>query len=284
LIRKCELCGEDIPNRELSTNNKKYKAKKFCSAKCHHQSMKQEFKYNCAECGEIVIRTKNNIVTNVFCDNTCKGKYAGKHYNKSGKKTDGKIIKKCENCKEDYEVIKSRSKTSKFCSITCRAEFNTKVSPYTQKVRVDIKCDNCDIKFDKVPSDIRKLNFCCTNCMYEYYETSGMFAGENSGTWNGGDEDYRGGNWRTQRRKVRERDNYTCQRCSITEEEYGHELSVHHIKPYRYFNNNYLEANKLENLICLCGSCHSSVHSKKYNGTKFLNIPIADVEKVNLSV
>ena len=37
------------------------------------------------------------------------------------------------------------------------------------------------------------------------------------------------------REEKQEKRDYTCQDCGITEEEYGKELSVHHIIPFRNF-------------------------------------------------
>lgn len=98
--------------------------------------------------------------------------------------------------------------------------------------------------------------------MGTFYSSSGMFSGENSGTWAGGDINYYGPNWYSQRRKARARDDYTCQDCGITETEYGSELSVHHIVPLRDFNGDWQKA--LSNLISLCEyPCHRNRHSKK---------------------
>jgi len=104
--------------------------------------------------------------------------------------------------------------------------------------------------------------------MYEYYSKEGLFSGENSGTWNGGKKTYYGENWLSQRRKVRKRDNYTCQKCGITEDEYGQELSVHHIIPFVYFDN-YTEANKEDNLVSVCEPCHRKIHSGDNHPSKF---------------
>ena len=73
--------------------------------------------------------------------------------------------------------------------------------------------------------------------------------------WKGGPFPY-GSLWSIQRARARNRDNYTCQRCGVTEEELGHELSVHHIRPFRESKDN-----TLSNLICLCenhggNGCH----------------------------
>lgn len=276
MLKKCEVCGGNIPRGNMSVNNKKYQAKRFCSAKCHHQSMRKEFEYKCAECGGGVIRAKENITTNVFCNDKCKGKYAGKHYRKNSNKSIDRVKKICENCNNPYEVIKSRENTSKYCSMKCRAESNAKTSVSTQQNRLMVKCNNCDDDFEKVPSDVRKLNFCSTDCMYNYYEKTGMFARENNGKWKGGTGFYRGKNWLKQRDLTRERDQYTCQKCGIHENDYVKGLSVHHIVPYKYFNDDYIEANKLENLISLCETCHHEIHSRKYQGTKYLMIPDID--------
>ncbi|MEM7336492.1 MAG: DEAD/DEAH box helicase, partial [Chloroflexota bacterium] len=70
-----------------------------------------------------------------------------------------------------------------------------------------------------------------------------------------------GPNWQLQRQKVLERDEYQCQTCGAESRE-GAPLHVHHIRPFREFdyipgvNENYLEANKTQNLITLCPSCH----------------------------
>jgi len=73
--------------------------------------------------------------------------------------------------------------------------------------------------------------------------------------WKGGSFPY-GPLWPIQRRRARNRDNYTCQRCGITEEELTCELSVHHIRPFCESHDN-----TLPNLICLCenyggNGCH----------------------------
>lgn len=67
----------------------------------------------------------------------------------------------------------------------------------------------------------------------------------------------RGGNWELQARRARERDQFRCQVCGVTEEELGGRLHVHHRIPFRRFRSN-VEANKLEHLISVCPSCHQA--------------------------
>ena len=74
----------------------------------------------------------------------------------------------------------------------------------------------------------------------------------------------RGPNWEQQRNLARARESYLCRHCGAPERpNRGHD--VHHIEPFRHFgyvrgeNDNYLQANQLENLVTLCRSCHSRV-------------------------
>ncbi|MCS7178367.1 MAG: DEAD/DEAH box helicase [Anaerolineae bacterium] len=70
-----------------------------------------------------------------------------------------------------------------------------------------------------------------------------------------------GPDWPTQRAAALARDGYRCRHCGTPERE-GHPLEVHHLVPFASFgyipgvNDLYRLANRLENLITLCGACH----------------------------
>ena len=66
-----------------------------------------------------------------------------------------------------------------------------------------------------------------------------------------------GDNWEESRREALERDDYDCRICGDEAQ-----LNVHHIKGVREFDNPD-EANRLENLVTLCVSCHAKVHSSE---------------------
>jgi 5-methylcytosine-specific restriction endonuclease McrA/predicted DNA-binding transcriptional regulator AlpA len=83
-------------------------------------------------------------------------------------------------------------------------------------------------------------------------------AGDKCWRWRGGSNHYRGPNWQQQRRAARKRDNYTCQRCGITEAELGQNLDAHHILLFSGIDD-FEEANRLSNLICYCKRCHAIV-------------------------
>jgi len=71
--------------------------------------------------------------------------------------------------------------------------------------------------------------------------------------WSGSPINY-GRNWEKQRLAARHRDNYTCQNCGKPEIDKEHH--IHHKIPFRQFQASEL-ANRLDNLITLCPSCHN---------------------------
>jgi DEAD/DEAH box helicase domain-containing protein len=72
------------------------------------------------------------------------------------------------------------------------------------------------------------------------------------GLWKSDPIDY-GPNWIRQRNLARQRDEFHCQICGISEGTVSHH--VHHKIPFRTFTS-YEVANQLENLVTLCPTCH----------------------------
>lgn len=85
--------------------------------------------------------------------------------------------------------------------------------------------------------------------------------GEKNPNWKGGQQPY-GEGWTNQKREeVREKYDYLCQGCGISEEEYkeetGKRLDIHHIEKARRFSDeDALERNAIDNLVPMCGPCH----------------------------
>ena len=85
------------------------------------------------------------------------------------------------------------------------------------------------------------------------------------GQWFDSLNDY-GPNWQEQRQRVRARDHYRCTQCGAHEPP-GRQHDVHHLAPFRTFgyvagfNENYREANRLENLVLVCRTCHRRLES-----------------------
>jgi DEAD/DEAH box helicase domain-containing protein len=72
------------------------------------------------------------------------------------------------------------------------------------------------------------------------------------GLWTGQPNNY-GPNWPKQRELARKRDGYRCQICGVQEQKIEHH--VHHKVPFRNFTTAEY-ANRLENLMTLCPTCH----------------------------
>jgi len=102
------------------------------------------------------------------------------------------------------------------------------------------------------------------------YEPVGRPSGPDNGNWKANSRDeskYYGPNWKEQRAKALERDNYICQTpgCEWSQnahcEEYGKDLNVHHIKPLCSFEDksgdmDFEQANRLGNLVTVCVQHH----------------------------
>mgnify|MGYP001025852614 CR=1 FL=1 len=67
----------------------------------------------------------------------------------------------------------------------------------------------------------------------------------------------RGFDWRKIKRKIKIRDNYTCQSCGIKENEVKQYLQVHHLVRYSIFKDN-----SDDNLLTLCSKCHAKYESQ----------------------
>ena len=81
-----------------------------------------------------------------------------------------------------------------------------------------------------------------------------------------------GPNWQKQREAARARDHYLCTVCGAPEPpERQHD--VHHKKPFREFkhirgeNENYLQANELNNLVTVCPNCHRDIETAEATRT-----------------
>ena len=123
--------------------------------------------------------------------------------------------------------------------------------------RIILKCSECGKEFQRARSGVDangKHYFCSKAC--QAVNLDYILRGEDHHYYINGDTcSKRGNGWKRTRKQVRERDGYTCQICGVSEFELGKALDVHHIKPYRLFDS-YEEANKFDNLIALCPSCH----------------------------
>lgn len=169
----------------------------------------------------------------------------------------------CVICGREFEV-RAFSKNTLTCCTYC-----SQVKLILQKSKGHyVLCSICDKPIWTMKCRKPKRHFCSKDCADVGTQ---LFANERNIKRVPNREkkcDY-GDNWSVQKRRARKRDNFTCRRCGVTEEEYGKRLSVHHKKPFVLFDN-YKEANKLENLISVCEPCHRKFHSGEGHHTKYL--------------
>lgn len=183
-----------------------------------------------------------------FCSTKCQNKWQSKyHFGENNPQWNGgKIEKVCPNCGDKFKIKRAADKkyNNNFCSRSCYHKWLDK--------KVEIECKTCGKLFKVKKGRKDKAKFCSKEC-------EGLAKrGKNSPFWkeHSGGERYYGPNWVEQRKKAMERDNFECQLCGEVDK-----LVVHHKNPVRDFepNNVIKKANRLENLITLCRSCHQKI-------------------------
>lgn len=100
-------------------------------------------------------------------------------------------------------------------------------------------------------------------------------SGKNNPAWKGGiDKLPYGIGWNSVlKQRVKERDNYQCRECGISEDIHKGSLHVHHIDGDRLNN-------KMENLITLCCSCHAK---KQWQDCELVDIDLDVFEPVEIT-
>ena len=179
-------------------------------------------------------------------------KYCSRKCSHAG--TSSKVTLVCSQCGHQFkrkQYMKDWSTTrGPFCSFKCYGKWQNENLVGKNRKRVTVLCHICGTPIERQPSAVASRNFCGREC-FAKWRASKEWSGPNNPAWLGGHETYRGPNWNRQSKAARRRDGNTCQRCGFT----GTELPVHHIQPFRLFND-YREANKLSNLRALCPTCH----------------------------
>lgn len=146
-----------------------------------------------------------------------------------------------------------------FCDNECRGKWKT------HQHSEERNCEWCGSVFRKTKSAIErrpKHDLCSRECWREW--CSAEWVNENHPNWRGGKEGYKGPSWEPQRERAIQRDGEKCVMCGRSEEShyrmYDIGLHVHHIIPFRVYGlKNHQEANRLDNLITVCQSCHRSI-------------------------
>lgn len=229
--RTCEICGQGFLAYRVFVNKG---LSRFCSVKCRNASRAKSIPVNCAICKTEFYATPNDIDKKhrLYCSNKCRS---------LGKRS--RTIIECKVCQKEFEIQNSNVGKIKYCSKACRKIGMTK--------EVTCECPTCHKNFVVWPSDIKFGRKYCSVACSTFANTGPL-----NPLWKGGRQRYRGENWTQQRKLAYQRDSGICQHCGIAKNKNGSENAVHHIRPYRQFNGDYVAANDLLNLITLCSSCH----------------------------
>lgn len=256
----CKACGREFTYY-------KCQPRAYCSKECYHSTKAAtHITTTCPTCGKEF--TYSQAWPRRYCSNACKGKANItniKHFQPSAYTTT------CEQCGKEYVVDKPSSNKGRFCSLQCAGRWqaeHVKGEAHPNSGRkfgrnekrygppITLACVVCGKEFSTKASHLDRRRCCSKECLATLQ--SQAFAGDNNPNWRGGYMPYYGPSWPNARRLVRQRDNYTCQDCGITEAELGQELDVHHLDRFgNYGPEHHEEANRLDNLVSLCKACHT---------------------------
>lgn len=274
----CNACGESIQKPRLDKRRKH----NFCNKTCYYawqsqlkglDNPKNKLQaIQCFHCQKEMLRAPWEIKRHkkMFCTPECYQEWLDKEKQAA--------TLKCEICgtEKRFEGYKVRRNKAFFCSMKCRNIWRSQTIQGENHPLwiglVTLECANCKKQFQRKREKYRKNNdkfFCTENCMFDYMTKQ---CGEDHPWYKqGGRYPLYGRNWRANRKKARERDNYTCQDCGTTETVLGKHLDVHHL-----ISRAEGGTNDLDNLISLCRSCHAKrehTNARSYGTTlrKFRN-------------
>lgn len=157
-------------------------------------------------------------------------------------------------------------KQRKFCSHQCNDIWWLNIKT------IKINCSKCG-KTCSVSKDSK--NKICRSCINKNpNRKKHSMPGDKNPNWKGGHTSWKEGrygkdkdglSWITQRKLAWARDKNTCRNCGKIPAK--RKTDVHHINPYRFSFSH-----ALDNLICLCASCHKKEEAKDkrlWNGETF---------------
>lgn len=229
--------------------------------------------YICDNCG-VGFNRKTALCERKFCTRKCSGQYRSKTYvgSKSSRWAGGKVESTCKQCGKKFLQDPHQVGVRLHCSRECVNQFKKtafvgKRSNFWKGGKIKRVCEICSKEFFVYPSVIKRkpARFCSKLCQNEWQKT---LTGELANQWKGGTwhKGYPTAFNRRIRMNIRERDNYTCQGCGITEdkivEKFGRKLSIHHID-HKRDNLSYT------NLITVCYKCNNQANANHGHWEKF---------------
>lgn len=240
--RECEWCGKEL-NRSQ---------KRFCSKRCYGLAKQMRINVVCDQCGKIFKATPSKAQRgkNKFCSRPCYNQWRSK--NLSGENSwnwiGADIEHICSICKKTFFAHPSDNR--RFCSRMCQGQWQSQrpkeKHPRWKGGPIVLDCPICRKPFEIIQCRAKDghMHFCSTDCRSAWYSEN--FSGINSPQWEGGKsfEPYTPEWTNALKKKIRERDDYTCTICG------GAGKCVHHI------DGDKQNGHRPENLITLCRKCH----------------------------
>lgn len=179
----------------------------------------------------------------------------------------------CSVCGKYFKRYKSHIKSNNvFCSVECSYKGRSLglvhrviKTPYDCFRRGEAKTRLCLYCNGEYSSWDKDRTYCSVKCYNKHKKE--MVKGSNNPSWIDGrsynKRCYRGEDWEDIRKKIYERDNYTCVECGekCVSKKNKNSLKIiqcHHIENYDISQNN-----NENNLITLCLECHIKKHQFK---------------------
>lgn len=201
-----------------------------------------------------------------FCSQKCFGKWQSVSVFGENHPAYSQCERTCQNCNKTFTAVPSQIANGEalFCSNECKHEFG----------RAYCTCWQCEKSFHTAINQVMNGGgkFCSKKCVHAWLKDHPpthqlpVMCGADHPNYRGGYKgNYYGPNWRKQQRKVRKRAGYRCECCGKTQKQNKIALDVHHVKAFRSFgyipdvNDHFLAANRLDNLIAVCRSCHMKI-------------------------
>jgi hypothetical protein len=182
---------------------------------------------------------------------------------RKSKKTGGRISKVCKVCRNSFMVYPYRAAIAKVCSNRC--------SGIARESKIERICRHCQTVFKTPSSQFKHYKgagkYCSRACSYAGTRAAnvGKPITDKYGRSNRASDT----EWK---QAIRERDDYTCQRCGIREP-YIH---THHVAPRSRRPD---LRHEISNGKCLCNSCHAWVHNNPIQATEIGLLSDASYER-----
>lgn len=252
VTRSCPSCGENFSTTESQDQ-------KYCSRECNIESQKKRIEVECANCGETLERIQARIERseNHFCDAACMGEWCSDHrVGENHPNYVAPIETECKACGTAVERMEHYAKRHDTYCEDCRESLDTPASSETRTV--ERECDWCGDTFEVAYYHADHARFCDDECYGAW--KSENYSAEGNPNYNGGPTVYAPGFTKEYRSEIRERDEFECQDCGLSQEQHlkkrGRRLHVHHIQKAKTFDSDDERMHDEGNLITLCKTCH----------------------------